>query len=880
MNLDRLKRLRFGTSWGDRLGRRMVELALQVEGRTVPLNDCALIRIGRAPEADITVASGLASRFHLELECDGGHWLWRDLDTLNGTYLNGVAVPAGEYSPLRVGASFMLGDPVLGAAVQVIDLDQAGADDPALNAETRVGFKQQGLRGNSAALLMSSRNPSSDTSRIITIGRASDNSLVLNDPVVSGHHARLLPLGQGRYRVEDLRSTNGTFVDGARVTSEEVELGAVVSVGKVFLKLTASGLEQIALEPSTSRDQGVSLSVSKVSFSVPTNRIEQDAGDGGHKTLLDEVTFSVPTRSLLAVIGPSGAGKTTLLRAMTGVISPEQGQVLFNGLDMAVFAGSLVDRVGMVPQEDVVHRELTARQALDYAARLRFHDDASAAERDEAVDWAIAELGLGEHADTRIAHLSGGQRKRVNTAMELLTKPDLLFLDEPTSGLDPNLDREVMELLRGLAHGTLQSPAGRTVVVVTHSTDNLDKADNVLLLAPGGKVAYFGPPQDLQPYFAQQHAGQATWADIYSAISQEPQRARDVFAASPRAPRAEPIIAQTGRGPTKAPHKRVLPQIRTLLSRQSRLMLADRSLVLFTLALPVVVGLLSLAIRAENGFLPGDATKTLNQPRVLWVVVIFGAVLMGMVPAVRQLISERPIFLREAGVGVRPGAYLASKTLLLGVVCVIQSALLVTVVLLLNKHPDVGVSLPIWVELFAVTVGISWCSAGLGLLLSALVRNSEQVMPLMVVLLMFQLVMCGGVFNVNTPGINQVSFASPSRWGLAAGGSSLDFNWIITCRAQVLAKQAEDEEVNKKTREATDKANQAAADQARSAGLAVPEPEVAEVRHTAVNCATVAEQDVLWAHTTTTWWADMFMVALWFSVYLGCAWYVLRRQLQ
>jgi hypothetical protein len=250
------------------------------------------------------------------------------------------------------------------------------------------------------------------------------------------------------------------------------------------------------------------------------------------------------------------------------------------------------------------------------------------------------------------------------------------------------------------------------------------------------------------------------------------------------------------------------------------------------------------------------------------------------VPAVRQLISERAIFQRESGVGVRPAAYLASKILLLGVVCMVQSSLLVTAVLMVNAHPDLGVRWPIWLELFAVAFGLSWTSAALGLLLSAAVRTTDQVMPLMVVMLMFQLVMCGGVFNVNAPVINQISFAAPSRWALAAGASSLDFNWIITCRAQVLAKEQEDDEVNKKTQEATDDANKQAADQARSAGLPEPEPKVAEVRHTVVNCLTVEDREVLWAHTPATWAADLFVLGLWFSVYTGCGWYVLRRRVK
>src|SRR2546430_16422211 len=106
----------------------------------------------------------------------------------------------------------------------------------------------------------------------------------------------------------------------------------------------------------------------------------------------------------------------------------------------------------------------------------------------------MGELGLTRHANTRADRLSGGQLKRVNVAQELLTKPSLLFLDEPTSGLDPGLDKSVMEQMRDLAHD------GRTVIVVTHSVDNLDTCDRLLVLAPGGRIAYYGPPGEGPAY--------------------------------------------------------------------------------------------------------------------------------------------------------------------------------------------------------------------------------------------------------------------------------------------------------------------------------------------------------------------------------------------
>ncbi len=808
------------------------------------------IVVGRDPAATLRVPNELVSRRHLGISFHADRWLARDLGTSNGTFLDGVQLSPHEQVRLEVGTTLVLGDPLTGVRVEVTGLGRSRTADHAAGSGP------------------------------ITIGRAPDNSIVILDPMVSAHHARVLHRPDGTFLVEDLRSTNGSFVDGVQVDRREVGAGAILSFGGVCFTTTGSGLVRIAQDSDAAGggSGGTALSVSEVTFTVPTSTSEQAAGAGPRKTLLDRVTFRVPHRSLVAVIGPSGAGKSTMLKAMIGALRPDQGQVLFNGLDMAVFAHSVADRVGMVPQDDLVHNELTARQALDYAARLRFPDDSSPQERSGAVEWVLRELGLDDHADTRIGRLSGGQRKRVSTAMELLTKPDLLFLDEPTSGLDPNLDREVMELLRDLAHGTVQTPAGRTVVVITHSTANLDKADYVLLLAPGGKVAYFGRPNELRQFFVARLGADVSYASIYGLISDHPEEAQAAFAASPRALVAAPVeqqFARQGVGPRR--RRRLAPQMLTLLGRQSRLMIADRSLVLFTLALPVVVGLLTLAVQAEDGFNPATTTGAVGEPRILMVVLVFGAVLMGMVPSVRQLIGERPIFVREARAGVRPSAYLAAKIALFSVVCTIQSVLMVAVALAVNPHPERGVAWPLAVELVIVTLATSWTCSTLGLLLSGLVSTTEQVMPLMVLVLMFALVMCGGVLNVTGPGINQVSLLSPSRWGFAAAASSLDFNRTVICQAQVLVKAKEDEEVNKKAAEATEDANRKAADEAVKNGMPVPTPEQPEVRSSVVDCAGVDDRDPLWDSGGVRWLGNLLALGLWFTAYSLGTYATLRR---
>ncbi len=213
------------------------------------------------------------------------------------------------------------------------------------------------------------------------------------------------------------------------------------------------------------------------------------------KTLLEGVGFSLEENSLLAVVGPSGAGKSTLLRALTGFRPADSGTVEYADRDLYADYDELRQRIGLVPQDDILHPQLTVRRALAYAARLRFPSDVSVPEREARIDQVIGELGLGGQAEQRIDSLSGGQRKRTSVALELLTRPSLLFLDEPTSGLDPGLDKSVMHTLRGLADD------GRTVVVVTHNVANLDVCDRLLLLAPGGTLAYFGPPREALQYF-------------------------------------------------------------------------------------------------------------------------------------------------------------------------------------------------------------------------------------------------------------------------------------------------------------------------------------------------------------------------------------------
>ena len=210
---------------------------------------------------------------------------------------------------------------------------------------------------------------------------------------------------------------------------------------------------------------------------------------------------------MVAVIGESGSGKSTLLKALAGVSSPTAGEVTVNDDPIET---RLTD-VGYVPQDDIVHKELSVREALTYAARLRLPADTSDEELAVTVSRVLEEVALTPHADTRIGSLSGGQRKRTGVACELLGRPSLLFLDEPTTGLDPGLESRMMALLRELANES------RAVVVVTHATKNLGLCDRVAVMGRGGHLTYYGTPGGALDFFqAEDHDG------VYDALERRP----------------------------------------------------------------------------------------------------------------------------------------------------------------------------------------------------------------------------------------------------------------------------------------------------------------------------------------------------------------------
>jgi len=772
---------------------------------TVPAD--AQFIIGRARTADYVIADSRVSRRHLLLEQTGSGWVVRDISS-NGTWIDGQRMP--EAVAVDGEVRFNLGTPTGPEVVVHPEFPQGRGPvdepsyDPGYDMQTMLpnatGYtppRPTGGRGNrppahqgptspaqrgrdyddygdrgrgrgrdhdlgersSGQTSLDQEHERSTTYRLrqgtMSIGRARDNDVVITDLLASRRHAELY-IGRSGVQIADLDSANGVFVNGRRINRTNLEQGDVIAVGHHIFQLEGDQLVEYI-------DSG------DVSFEADGLNVW-----AGQKQLMHDMTFKLPGRALLGVVGPSGAGKSTLLNALTGFRPADKGTVRYAGRDLYSEYDELRRRIGYVPQEDLLHTSLTVRKALEYGAELRFPPDVTKVERRTRVDEVLAELGLTQHANTQVSRLSGGQRKRTSVALELLTRPTLLYLDEPTSGLDPGMDKNVMESLRKLADD------GRTVIVVTHSVAQLDLCDYILVLAPGGYVAYFGPPQDALSFF-----GKRDYPDVFLNLEATPgaesaarfRNSRYFVPASITAPSARPA-------PEELPSLRqqpVLSQLVTLSRRTMAVVASDRSYLRLIIAFPFLLGLIPRAI-GGNFELTADQAKTFSPnsdgPTILLIMVLC-ACFMGMANSVREIVKERAIYRRERAIGLSRTAYIGSKVLVLAFITVAQ-AIPFTLIGLAGRTPKSSllVSNALIPMLIAVIV-VSLASAMLGLLISALVDNADKTMPLLVLLTMGQLIFSGGIVPVHgTVGLEQVAYVAPARWGYASMASVADLNRI------------------------------------------------------------------------------------------------------
>jgi ABC transport system ATP-binding/permease protein len=726
------------------------------DGRDFTFTGRDPLTIGRNADSTLRSADRRISRYHARLQREGDAWVLTDLDSHNGTYVDGKRVSRVD---IAATVEVKLGDPRDGVSLEL---------QPAETMAIRP-VRDEPTAGKTTAVI-GALSAVHEVSKTVRIGRSGDNDIVLGDLSVSRHHAELHFDLQQRYRLIDLGTTNGTFLNGRRIQQADPIEGDVIGVGQDTFRLVAGQLEQY-------QDIGaVAFSASGLTVrAAKTNNL-----------LLDEITFVLPENSLLAAVGPSGAGKTTLLGALTGLRPAQEGQVLYGGRDLYSSYDELRQRIGYVPQEDILHSQLTMRTALNYAAELRFGPDVSKAEREHRVAEVMSELGLTERADLQIEKLSGGQRKRVSIAVELITRPSLLFLDEPTSGLDPGMEKHLMALLRELADG------GRTVIVVTHSVASLHLCDRLLFLAPGGRSAFFGPPDRALGFFDKQEyadvftdlegKGGQDWKGLYRASTLFKMYIDDVAGLRPSGAGADNV-------PINAPPRRggLLRQFSILTRRYVSVTVSDRvNSMLLAIQAPILALIVLLAI-APNGFNAHELHAQRAAVQCALFLVI-SATYLGAGNAIREIVKELPIYTRERAIGQSIAAYLGSKVVVLSVITLLQALVLVLVGAARQGGSDPGTFLPSLRLELVVDIALAGLAAmALGLFISALVSRADKALTLLPLLLVPQLVLSFPQLQIETkPVLSQLSYFASAQWGYAAMASSIDLNRLAYLDARTI----------------------------------------------------------------------------------------------
>jgi ABC-type multidrug transport system ATPase subunit/pSer/pThr/pTyr-binding forkhead associated (FHA) protein/ABC-type multidrug transport system permease subunit len=674
--------------------------------------------IGRLPDNDLTIAKDAVSRYHARIETARGGYRLTDLGSRNGTQLNGERF-RGESRWLANGDTVEIGGELLRFLA---------------GEETRLAAPHGPVIGTQVVQL----GPEP-----LAIGRDASNDVVLADPNVSRFHAEVARLGDGRVAIRDLGSRNGTRVDGELVRSAVLQPGSDVGIGPY--RLVFDGAAFVA----RSEQGALRLDAEGVAMRV------------GAKQILAPTTLSVQPGELVAFIGESGSGKTTLLKALAGVTAPSGGAVRVNGEPVT----SRLTDIGYLPQDEIVHPALSVRESLRYSARLRLPADSGPAEIDQTVDRALEELGLTAHADTRIGALSGGQRKRVGLATEILSRPSLLFLDEPTTGLDPGLESRMMTLLREL------SGKSRAVIVVTHATKSLGLCDRLVVMGRGGVLCFEGSPDEALEFF-----GVDLYDDIYPTLEEQDPAELQRRMLGIKPPLLPAGAEQDGDRPTTPPRRArtsVARQTQILTARYARLFARDRRNMLILLAqIPVlglaIAGLFKIKVFVRPSTDAGQAVK-------LTFLLLVTTVWIGMIDASREIVKEKSVFAREHSVGVRLSAYLSSKALVLFALAAIQALVLTGIVLVFQPLHS---SLHVYATVIAIVVVTAFAAVSMGLLVSAVVRNQDQATSFIPLVLIPQLFFGGSIVataQMSAP-LRAITKVVVTQWSYAGLGAAIDMN--------------------------------------------------------------------------------------------------------
>lgn len=695
------------------------------------------IFVGRLPVCDIVLPFPMVSGQHLEVRLLSDRLEVRDLGSSNGTFVARKRLPTKAWTAL--------GEKELHLGSFRVPPATLAAWREALEATpTMVRSKKAHATIPQTGQVLIGRDPSCD--------------VVIAAPQVSWQHARVTVDGD-RWIIEDLNSSNGVFVNGS-----QVKKGTIQSTDQVFLGSVQLNLDKGKIAAPKQHQGEIRLDAVNLTRQLDSGKI-----------ILDQVGVSIYPGELVALMGPSGAGKTTLLEMLTGQQRPSRGQVLINGADLHDNLGGFGERIGYVPQEDIMHRDLTVFEVLFHSAMLRLPGDLPQEAVVDHVEKLLVRMGIDHIRDSVIGGeavrgISGGQRKRVNIAIELITEPPLLFLDEPTSGLDSTSTLEVMTVLRALAD------TGKTIIATVHQPriEAFECFDQLLLLTKGGKLAFYGPANpEASEYFAEKStlprregANPADYViDVLDPLDSTHQRSPESWQKDYLESEYQKNFVVNRRGDSKdialvppkeaaAARRRGSAQFSNLLTRYKHRKSRDRSSFLIQIFQPILIGgLVGLLFRGDS-----VADGSANIALFLLSTTAFW---LGCSNVARELVADRPVYKRERRAGLSASAYLNSIFTLQLAMTALQTFILVGL-----SWPLLDVQGDLFLNVWGVLLCTAAAGVAVGMLISAAASTEVTAISLVPILLLPQLMFSG--FLLRFADMSEVQQAVtnlvPLRW--------------------------------------------------------------------------------------------------------------------
>ena len=656
--------------------------------------------VGSGEESHIKLDNNRVSRSHLQIiYTDKGDLNVQDLGSTNGTFLNGIRI---EDSKLLKHKD---------------KLQLAGVNDILILVEEP---NAKDITGEDYNLF----NKLKTKSRIV-IGRNSDCDVVLNYNTISKFHTSITLSKSHQnsenniYLIKDLDSTNGTFVNGRKIKRvTKINIHDKIYIGRYQLSLDGK---------IKNLNEELAITAIGIEFKYPNGVVG-----------LKRMDLSIPSKSITAIMGPSGGGKSTLLKALNGDSPPSKGKVFLFNQELNANWQYLKTQIGYVPQDDIVHQELTVKESLFYTAKLRL-ENISNTNIDKKINQVLTDLNIIDKKHNLISNLSGGQRKRVSIAVELMTDPLIMFLDEPTSPLDPSTVEDFLRILRKL------SEKGTTVLMVTHKPEDLEYMDEVVFLAEGGNMVYQGDTTRYKEYF-----NVKTAVAVFSQISGKSSKIWIKKYLNPR-----PLSNSTSSPSINQPSSESsrFKQFYWLTKRYFNIKINDKvNSLLMLLQAPIIAILICLIFKQITS-------------AVLFMIAI-SAIWLGTQNAAREIVSEKAIYKRERMFNLYIFPYIFSKISVLSFFSVIQSMIFMFILYIHYNGSGVSVDINNTLFLFFWMVFLSISAAFLGLLLSSLVKTSERAMTILPLILLPQIMLAGLISRVSNGLVEFISYFTISRWGV------------------------------------------------------------------------------------------------------------------